>query len=121
MWGDRDVVLAAVAQDGTALEYAADRRQDGGEEVWDAITIEELRPYFDKLPKTWADIQNRKGAWVGWSAKSNCRHTTGLLSRYVYSSYYYRLQLYSSSTRLAANSWLRTIYRDTRSRAGRVQ
>ena len=44
------------------------------EEVWDAIPIEDLRCYFDRLPKAWKEIKKRKGAWVGWSAKSNCRH-----------------------------------------------
>ena len=51
-----------------------DRMMEICEEVWDAITIEELRPYFDKLPKTWAEIKKRNGKWVGWSAKSNVRH-----------------------------------------------
>ena len=39
-------------------------------EVWDSITLEELRPYMTKTGERWGEIKKRKGKWVGWN-KSN--------------------------------------------------
>ena len=55
-----------------------DRMMEICEEVWDAIKIEELRPYFDKLPKTWAEI--KKTEWgVGWVVRQVQRTPRGVL------------------------------------------
>eukprot|EP01043_Picozoa_sp_COSAG02_P008179 COSAG02_NODE_257_length_26838_cov_118.324844_11_plen_542_part_00 len=38
-------------------------------EVWDSIPIEDLRPYFTKVTKTWEEIEKEEGRWVGWGKK----------------------------------------------------
>ena len=33
-------------------------------EVWDSISIEDLRPYFTRVAKTWEQIEEENGRWV---------------------------------------------------------
>ena len=54
--------------------------------MWDAIKIEELRPYFDKLPKTWArslsDHLTLVGKWADLCAMlHHCRALTSEVCR----------------------------------------
>eukprot|EP01051_Picozoa_sp_SAG22_P000552 SAG22_NODE_16_length_32723_cov_26.404825_8_plen_54_part_00 len=46
-------------------------------EVWDAIPIEDLRPYMLKVEKNWAAIKAAKGCWVGWGQGGAVRHGVG--------------------------------------------
>lgn len=46
-------------------------------EVWDAIPVEELRPYMAKCEKTWAIIREKEGAWVGWEGGAAMRQGVG--------------------------------------------
>ena len=46
-------------------------------EVWDAIPVEDLRPYMAKCEKTWAIIREKEGAWVGWEGGAAVRHGVG--------------------------------------------
>ena len=43
-------------------------------EVWDSIPIEDLRPYFTKVAKTWEEIEKNDGRWVGWGKKGKRSH-----------------------------------------------
>ena len=40
--------------------FNKERMMEICEEVWDAIPIEDLRCYFQKLPKTWDEIHKQK-------------------------------------------------------------
>ena len=43
-------------------------------EVWDAIPIDELRPYMLSTEKRWARIKSSRGSWVGWGRGGVVRH-----------------------------------------------
>eukprot|EP01052_Picozoa_sp_SAG31_P060253 SAG31_NODE_19449_length_601_cov_2.374502_1_plen_115_part_00 len=46
-------------------------------EVWDAIPIEELRPFMLRVEKQWPKIQQANGSWVGWTDGGGVRHGVG--------------------------------------------
>ena len=44
------------------------------QEVWDAIPIEDLRPYMTQCERRCKIIREKKGEWVGWSKEGTARH-----------------------------------------------
>ena len=46
-------------------------------EVWDAIPIEDLRPYMTVTEQRWAKIKQTRGSWVGWDKHGVVRHSVG--------------------------------------------
>eukprot|EP01052_Picozoa_sp_SAG31_P018229 SAG31_NODE_1283_length_9011_cov_2.475202_8_plen_352_part_00 len=46
-------------------------------EVWDSITLEDLRPYMTKVELNWQRIQQEGGSWVGWGNGGATRHGVG--------------------------------------------
>ena len=44
------------------------------QEVWDAIPIEDLRPYMLYTEERCKVIRDKKGEWVGWSKDGIARH-----------------------------------------------
>ena len=44
------------------------------QEVWDAIPVEDLRPYLLKTEERCKKIKEVDGAWVGWGKGTNVRH-----------------------------------------------
>eukprot|EP01048_Picozoa_sp_COSAG05_P007503 COSAG05_NODE_531_length_8898_cov_364.672690_1_plen_54_part_00 len=44
------------------------------QEVWDAIPIEDLRPYMVHTEERCKIIREKKGEWVGWSKDGIARH-----------------------------------------------
>ena len=44
------------------------------QEVWDAIPIEDLRPYMRDTEERCKIIRQTKGEWVGWSKDGVARH-----------------------------------------------
>lgn len=47
-------------------------------EVWDSIPLEDLRPYFTRVTKTWEQIEEENGRWVGWGKKGKKSHGISL-------------------------------------------
>ena len=44
------------------------------QEVWDAIPVEDLRPYLLKTEERCKKIKEVDGAWVGWGKGTKVRH-----------------------------------------------
>eukprot|EP01051_Picozoa_sp_SAG22_P004393 SAG22_NODE_234_length_14360_cov_13.245915_5_plen_112_part_00 len=71
-------LLKLQAEDGGSRQVLeADRMWRILNEVWDSITLEELRPYMINTEKRWAEILHRGGSWVGWGDGGAVRHGVG--------------------------------------------